>query len=111
MKRVDLNNSMTDVAIRPTLSDPRINVLIGRKPDGGLGLKAVLYPDTFSNAEIHQKISRFKSSKNDDDCPVCQRYKAEDNGNKKMVFLLLGVIGGVVLCSYIGYQMKKVSKK
>ena len=105
--RVTLNPNLKTVAVRPTLKNPNIKVVVGQNESGVYEPKEILYPDNMTPDEVSGKVQRFQADYPKKGCPVCQRYAAEERTKNILVAGVL-VVGGLLITSYL-MSKKKVN--
>lgn len=93
MKRVMLRDDIETIKVEPTISNPDIKVEVG----DGYVPKAILYPDSFSDDTIREKVERYQAQ--DGECGVCQRVAKLEKNKKymKVALLVLTAIAIVII--------------
>ena len=98
--RVTLNPNLKTVAVRPTLKNPNIKVVVGQNESGVYEPKEILYPDNMTPDEVSSKVQRFQADYPKKGCPVCQKYASEQM-TKNVLTVGVLVIGGLMIANYL----------
>ena len=115
MKEIRLDDTVTEIAVRPTKGNPDVKVVIGKDSNNNYVPKSVLYPDDYTGADIQNKIQHYNAVREKDGCKVCDRFKAEQaqakaERNENIALILGGTVAGIIICSIISYYISKKNK-